>query len=104
MLANALAFFPALCRCRHSEGEWLRVSQHHVYRRVAAWKHFLHASGTHDRNVLGSFAPLLKSVFPFAVGAGIGGQFVVLFGAHTILVFPACFIGQFLPDVYQRRK
>ena len=39
---------------------------------------------THDRNVLGKALRYWEIIFLFAVGAGIGGQFVVLFGAHTI--------------------
>lgn len=39
---------------------------------------------THDRNVLRKALRYWEIIFLFGVGAGFGGQFVVLFGAHTI--------------------
>ena len=45
---------------------------------------------THDRNVLGKALRYWEIIFLFAVGAGIGGQFVVLF-ERIRSGFPACF-------------
>ena len=68
MLANALVSFSC-------------AMQVQTFRKVNG---YAFASTMCIGNVLGKALRYWEIIFLFAVGAGIGGQFVVLFGAHTI--------------------